>query len=468
MNKANELYQLLVGKLGGTPLCDGPAIENSVLSMINSGHRYLVVSAPGKSGLCSEKITDVLFGVDKNMQKGESIDESINKIIHVFSRIASHLGISLEAMDFVSTGIVNNIKRNPYRDYIVSRGEYIQANLITLWLNKIGIKATFVDSADCIFFHKDGSVNYHRTYPAIRHLCEGSGVFIISGYYGRGHDGKIRVFTRDGSDFSGALVSVALNASLYNMGKDTLGFCTANPTTVDGVQVIPELNFWESRALVYAGSTVIHPLALSILAEHNIPCRVFNPVIEGSTGTLISSSVSHKESKPLSIVGKNSFAMFHMQKMLMNEEIGYASSVLEVFRKLNVAIDHMPTGIDSMAVLVDQEKYPTVDYKDRVFFNKSIISGLEKALPSTKITVNFDVAVIAVVCTGESAHYESIICKLLTQHKIWKYSSQSIDNQIIVSVYSGFFHKAVKIIHEAFFEKNERLSKEVFPEPCAR
>ena len=103
------------------------------------------------------------------------------------------------------------------QDELASRGEYFSARLMADYL---GFK--FVDAADWVKFRFDGTVDQESSYEALRNQVDGIGV-VIPGFYGQLPDGKIKTFTRGGSDITGALAAAALDADVYENWTDVSG-----------------------------------------------------------------------------------------------------------------------------------------------------------------------------------------------------------------------------------------------------
>ena len=444
----------IVTKLGGSSLATGQMISSSILNVIaDEDCKHIIVSAPGAFEK-RKKVTDMLIEACDLFEKGQSLNQPISLVAEIFKEISIDLDIEIEGNKIISEVLIEGINKNPYRDYILSCGERTQARLITCWLKKQGHKVRFIDPFDCIFFNKDQSLNHRKTNPAINRMCFGPWIFVIPGFYGRGHDDKVKTFPRDGSDISGAIVAGAIKANLYNMGKDVDGFYVADPNCVDDPEIISKLSFSEARALAYAGAKVMHQATILPLVENGVSVRIFNPNKEGNFGTLIKPIVKHEEKKILGIAGKSNFVMFKIEKLMMNEEIGFLRKILSIFEALKVPVDHIPTGIDTVALIVDMDNYPKDN--DVSYYNQMIRNRIEK-LDYDKMEVNFDVAVLAIVCTEQASFFSSRITKILSENNIWIYSQQILGNQIIISVYREFLKKATQAIYNEFFPKSDEI-----------
>lgn len=434
----------IVTKLGGALLNTAQNIKNYVLKAIEGGSQYIVVSAPG-SFEDRIKVTDLLIDFWFNKKS-----ESLNTVLDVFFEISKNLGVDISEILEKSKVDIQNSKE---KDFVFAQGERLNAIMICRWLEKEGHNVKFIDSMECIFLKKDGSVNWSKTTKMMQEWCVDSDVYIIPGFYARGYDGKIKTFSRDGSDISGTIVSVSIVAILYNMYKDVPGFCTGDPRYVESTQVLDEISFKDARALTYAGSKIIHRQALIPLAKKGIPVRISNPDNTNSKGTLITKEPKlDSKARPLALAAKDKFSFFHISKMGMNEEVGFVAKILAVFKTMKIPIDQIPTGIDSVSLLVDQENYPTSLKTDIYASNNLIIKHLiNKIGKDAKVEVDNNVAVLAVVVTDKVSRFSSQIDEVFDNLNIVPYTGQRLDNQIIVSFHSQYLPKILNHVHNVLF-----------------
>ena len=55
------------------------------------------------------------------------------------------------------------------------------------------------------------------------------------------------------------------------------------------------------------------------------------------------------------IAGKKGFSVINIYKSAMNSELGFARKILSVLEDMSVSFEHMPTGIDTISVVVADE-----------------------------------------------------------------------------------------------------------------
>ncbi len=489
----SELLKILV-KLGGSSLYSANKIIESIGNIIRLGNcKYIVVSAPGSDG-DRAKVTDLLVSVWELVKENRPWQAKWDEVVSVFSEISLGLGVHDQMIDVLAE-TERLLMKNLYEDFVLHIGERLQGRMIALWLNSTGIKATLVDPTKCLFFKKDGSVDERRTHEAIRQICLfGSGYFIIPGYYGIGYDGKIKVFGRDGSDLTGVVFSAALSVAhevdRYCMGKDVDGFLNANPAYVPEAEIISEASFDNARALAFGGSKVIHPKTLDYLTKHPIPVQIFNPNVLGNAGTLLKPSIKYDKPTFIGVAGKKHFIKFTLKKSMMNEEVGFIRKVTSVFenfgkekrtlmsiffniikkssnsskKQIGIAMDHIPTGIDTMTVLAYSGNFP--DPKLISEHISELIEKIRDAVNPDSVDVVTDIAVLAGVCSESNKGLFARFLNALEKNNIRTFTEQNIDGQMIVSLDQSQLRFATQVIHREFFRNTATAPTKLLEDGC--
>ena len=133
-------------------------------------------------------------------------------------------------MDFDTIRI--NFSKKIGRDYAASRGEYLNGKVMAAYLG-----FEFVDAAEVIRFNDDGTFNDVLTNELLSARLADMENAVIPGFYGAKEDGTVVTFSRGGSDVSGSLVALAVNADLYENWTDVSGFLIADPRIVKNPKV---------------------------------------------------------------------------------------------------------------------------------------------------------------------------------------------------------------------------------------
>lgn len=378
-----------VCKFGGTSMADGTIIRRAAeIVKADAERRYVVVSAPGKRFGGDIKVTDLLYRCHELASSGADFGEVFSKIRSRFEGIEKELGKDI-GMEKALDEIERNIRTGAGRDYCASRGEYLAGRLMAAVLD-----VPFVDAEEIVLFAPDGSLD-ENTYALAASVLRKYPRAVIPGFYGRGADGKIRTFSRGGSDISGAVVARAVKAALYENWTDVSGFFACDPKIVPSPQCIRELSYQELRELSYMGANVLHSESIFPVRSAGIPIRICNTFRPSDEGTYIVASAKRRreENAVTGIAGKKDFTVILLEKSMMNGEIGFAAKVLGILSRYGVSFEHLPSGIDTMSVVIDNR------YLSGGVLEK-IVSDIREEVHPDSVRTHEDIALIATVGHG--------------------------------------------------------------------
>lgn len=378
-----------VVKFGGSSLAD-PEHFAKVKAIIeaDASRRYVVPSAPGKRFSADVKVTDMLYECYRLSEDGGAIDEVFTKVMERYDAIIAGLGL-----DFDLSDEYNHIKwailHHAGRDYAASRGEYLNGLILSRYLG-----FDFIDPARYVKFADDGAFDSEITNELLSAELKKHERAVIPGFYGGMPNGTIKTFSRGGSDITGSIVSRACYADMYENWTDVNGFLMADPRIVDSPKGIQYITYRELRELSYMGASVLHEDAIFPVRFVGIPINIRNTNNPSEAGTMI---VSHTdsydtESVITGIAGKKGFCVITIEKAMMNAEKGFGRKVLEAIEKENISFEHLPSGIDTMSVILSRSEI--VNCRER------IINRICQAVEPDAISIEEGLALIAVVGRG--------------------------------------------------------------------
>ncbi|WP_307738925.1 aspartate kinase [uncultured Parolsenella sp.] len=434
-----------ITKFGGSSVADAGQFKK-VKRIIDAddARRFVVVSAAGRRSSDDNKITDLLYLVDAHRTYHVDCTPLLADIKQRFVDIATELGLKYpmaEEFDDFAAHI-----KDFSTEYIVSRGEYFTAQLMSEYLG-----LPFADAAEYVRFHHDGSLDMERSCERIHDLVVREGGFVLPGFYGATAEGDIRLFSRGGGDISGSIVARALNADLYENWTDVSGFLTADPRIVPRPRAIRRITFDEMHELSYMGASVLHEDAIFPVREANIPIAILNTNHPEDAGTIIQERVEPQEDDPVitGIAGKKDFLTVHVSKTKMSNSVGLLASALAIFERYNVSVEHVPTGIDSFGVVVNG-----ADVKDKIY---SIVGDIQRELKPDEVKVIDGLALISVVGRnmsnrpGTSGRLFNELGKAGVNIRLITQSSQEIN--IIFGVNNEDFEKTIRVVYDAFLDE---------------
>ena len=378
---------LKVTKFGGSSMADANQyrkVRDIVLA--DPQRKVVIVSAAGKRNSEDHKLTDLLYLCHAHTKYGVACDPIFDMITSRYIEIRDTLGLNVDLEREFAQLKQRLDAKEVSEDELASRGEYYSAKLMAAFLD-----FEFVDAADWIVFNMDGTVDKEVSYAALKKLGHGKGI-VIPGFYGAMPDGRIRTFSRGGSDITGALAAAALDATVYENWTDVSGILMADPRIVENPQPIPEVTYDELRELSYAGAQVLHEGTIQPVREKGIPVNIRNTNEPEARGTFIQEDFE-TETDPNRIItgitGKKDFSIITMFKRGMTSQVGVLRKVLSVLEKRGISVDFVPNGIDNVSLVVRTEALSKHLY--------AIMSQIEQEAQPDRLEVLDNIAVIAAV-----------------------------------------------------------------------
>ena len=347
-----------VVKFGGSSLASAEQFKKvGRIIRKEESRKYVVPSAPGKRTPDDTKVTDMLYScygiaILDHDEYEEEVEKQLLAIKARYDEIIQGLGLSISLDDEFKT-IRTNFSRKIGRDYAASRGEYLNGIVMAAYLGY-----EFIDAADVIKFDEDGNFDSEKTDAILSARLAKTERAVIPGFYGSMPDGRIKTFSRGGSDVTGSIVAKAVHAEMYENWTDVSGFLIADPRVVKNPKSIDVITYRELRELSYMGASVLHEDAIFPVRKEGIPINIRNTNAPEDKGTLIVEDTCRKPRFVITgVAGKKDFASITVEKAMMNSEVGFCKKVLEVFEENDISIEHMPSGIDTMTIFVHQDEF---------------------------------------------------------------------------------------------------------------
>jgi len=270
---------IAVCKFGGTSLSDAGRFRRVFeISEQSADRRYIVLSAPGKRTHDDDKITDLFYRA--HYAKAPEDRYIFSRIYQRYASIRDALGIAFD-LEAEFEQIWEKLHLSP--DYAASRGEYLCAKMFAAYTGY-----AFIDAADVLFFISNDEIDLPRSRWNFEEKLQGEQRrVVIPGFYGTGMDGRIRTFTRGGSDISGAVVSVLVGADRYENWTDVDGVYSADPGTVPEATHHLCVNLHQMHDIAAAGAQVLHPKSLEALFGTGIRTVIRNSFVPDRDGSCI-------------------------------------------------------------------------------------------------------------------------------------------------------------------------------------
>ncbi len=434
---------LKVVKFGGSSLADAKQFKKVAdIIKADKDRRYVVPSAPGTRFDGDIKVTDMLIALYELAAKGEELDEQLAKIKERYDDIIKGLKIKDFNLDDEFAAIKAELEYNPTCDFAASRGEYLNGLIMAKYLG-----FEFVDPKEIIFFNEEHGLNTYKTEKKVDERLKNIEYAVIPGFYGSDKLGQIMTFSRGGSDITGSIVAAALKADVYENWTDVSGFLAADPRIVDNPVGIDMITYRELRELSYMGASVLHEDAIFPVRSVGIPINIKNTNKPEDKGTWIVESTGHKPEYVITgIAGKKGFCAVSITKALMNSEIGFGRKVLQAFEENDISFEHMPSGIDTMTVVVHADEFIPKEQK--------VVSAIHRLTEPDAVEIETDLALIAVVgraMRSQRGTAGRIFASLSHANVNVRMIDQgSSELNVIIGVENKDFENAIKAIYDIF------------------
>lgn len=434
-----------VAKFGGSSLADAGQLQKvKDIIQADKDRKYIVVSAPGKGVNNNHKVTDLLAMCHQLSDHDLNFNEVYKIIEDIYKNIVADLGLAID-IEAILAEVKEEITNGASYDFVISRGEFMSAQVLASFIGY-----DFVDAKDLIFFN-EGILDLEKSQENIKNILSKHDRAVIPGFYGQ-EDGKVKTFSRGGSDVTGSVIASAMDAQMYENFTDVSGFLVADPRIVKNPCPIETITYKELRELSYMGANVLHEEAIFPLRDKNIPINIKNTNAPDKAGTLIVSNSDIKNKHILTgITGKKDFTSITLEKVNMNNEKDFFRKLTTVFESNDISIEHMPSGIDTVSVLV-ADSYITPKLK-------KVLEELQIYLNVDSISWERDISLIAVVGRGMkkekgvSSRTFTALAKEGVNVKMISQGSSEIN--IIIGVETCDFEKAIRAIYDEFYESKK-------------
>ena len=433
-----------VVKFGGSSLASAEQFEKvGKIIRADKQRKFVVPSAPGKRFSADTKVTDMLYGCYALAEQGKDFKAELEAIKARYQEIIDGLKLTLSLEEEFKV-IEKEFKAKAGDNYAASRGEYLNGMIMAAYLGY-----EFIDSATVIFFKDNGDFDAVKTNEVLSARLAECKNAVVPGFYGAYADGRVKTFSRGGSDVTGSIVAKAIKADVYENWTDVSGFLIADPRIIENPKGIEVITYRELRELSYMGAGVLHEDAIFPVRQEGIPINIKNTNAPEDNGTWIVGSTCQKSQYVITgIPGKKGFCSINIEKDMMNSEIGFGRKVLQAFEENGISFEHVPSGIDTMTVFVHQDEF--------MHKEQQVVSALHRLANPDAIDIEADLALIAVVgrgmksMRGTAGRIFSALAHSNVNVKMIDQGSSELN--IIIGVTNADFEVAIKAIYDIFVE----------------
>ncbi|MBQ0001733.1 MAG: aspartate kinase [Clostridiales bacterium] len=376
----------IVTKFGGTSLADAGQfrkVRDIVLS--DPRRKYVVASAPGKRFKDDIKVTDLLLKAYALASEGKDFEDTLLAIQNRFQEIIDDLGIQFPLEGEIET-LRKHLKECPREAYVASRGEYLNSRILAAYLGY-----TFVDPAWCISFNEDGTLNMKLTMRTMKAALYPLERVVVAGFYGADADDVIHTFSRGGSDVTGSLVALAIDAELYENWTDVSGLLAADPRIIENPRSVRYLSYRELRTLSYMGASVLHTDAVLPASGAGIPINIRNTNQPDDPGTMIVRKLPKDVDRYsiTGVAGRQGMTVIQVEKVMVSDGAGFSAIMLDILKRRNIPFEQCLTGIDTVTLVIRSDILDTC--------KEELIEEIKNVLQPDFVGIKENLSMIAVV-----------------------------------------------------------------------
>lgn len=362
----------VVAKFGGTSMGSAQAMSQ-VVEILQKHGLPVVAVVSATSGT-----TDRLILLGREAVVRGAWEEVLRLLRERHETIVSDLGVVCDLQEFWSeaekitqgVAMLGELSLSTL-DRLQSLGERISATILAALLEAKGTKAVMIDAHDIVFTDDnfgEGNVYFDRTYQRASEMIGGyieKGILpVITGFIGQSEHGNYITLGRGGSDYSGAIVAAALDASELQIWTDVDGILNTDPRIVPHAKALDQLSFYEAGELAYFGAKVLHPKTIKPAVEKNIPVRILNTFNPFAPGTVITNDVQQTLK---AVTSKKGVTIVNISSLGMLNAHGFLAKIFDVFAEQKVIVDVVATSEVSVSVTVDHAPPGAVIEKLRAF-----------------------------------------------------------------------------------------------------
>ena len=448
-----------VCKFGGSSLADAGQISKVLdIVLADPARRMVVVSAPGKRNKADTKVTDLLIALAEAALAKKETAKPLKAVLDRYASIAKDLKLGDEIVKEIEKDLKSRVASSKkdagvFMDTLKAAGEDNSAKIVAAAFAKRGAKARYAGPRETGMILEGESGNATLNPESYRKLAKAfadfEGIVVYPGFFGYRKDGTVATFPRGGSDITGSILAAAIRADVYENFTDVDNVYPVDPRIVPEVKEgIDTMTYREMRELAYAGFGVFNDEAIFPAVQARIPINVRNTNHPNEPGTMIVQSRRVIPGTVTGIAAADGFCNIIIDKYCMNREVGFTHKLLDILQDEHVAYEHLPSGIDSISVVIRGDKFskPT---------ENRVVARIKRELMPDSVMVTRGYAILMVVGEGMafSAGMLAKATAALAEHgiNISMVNQGASEFSFMLGIKGEDREKAVRALYKAYF-----------------
>ena len=448
-----------VCKFGGSSLADAGQISKVMdIVLADPARRMVVVSAPSKRNKSDTKVTDLLIALADAALAKKDTTKPLKAVVDRYASIAKELKLGEDIVKEIEKDLKARIASSKkdagiFMDTLKAAGEDNSAKLVAEAFTKRGVKARYAGPKETGMILEGESGNATLNPESYRKLAKTfadfEGIVVYPGFFGYRKDGTVATFPRGGSDITGSILAAAIRADVYENFTDVDNVYPVDPRIVPEVKAgIDTMTYREMRELAYAGFGVFNDEAIFPAVQARIPINVRNTNHPAEPGTMIVQSRRVIPGTVTGIAAADGFCNIIIDKYCMNREVGFTHKLLDILQEEHVAYEHIPSGIDSISVVIRAEKFSKAT-------ENRVVARIKRELSPDSVLVTHNYAILMVVGEGMafSAGMLAKATAALAEHgiNISMVNQGASEFSFMIGIKSEDRVKAVRALYSAYF-----------------
>ncbi len=410
--KINSVSELIKGYKGQTDH-NGKSDRTNEIVVVVSALRGMTDNILNVCEKINKGLKQPIYEFIQNTRKAH-LDLIENGIVDNTLKSEARLKILpiLDELSDVLEGLVLLSEVTPKSmDYLLSFGERLSTPLVSFFLLDHGLKSKSLTAKDIGILTNsefgEASPLMDTTKLRVSHnleiLLKDDMIPVVTGFIGVDQNGNFTTIGRGGSDFSATIIGWSIQANEVWLWSDVDGLMTADPKIVKSARVLREVSFTEAMEMALFGAKYIHPRALEPAIEAKIPVRIRNTFNSRDVGTLITSNPSNESQKIVKSINTiRNTALIDVSGSGMVGAPGTAAKIFDTLarNRVNIMMISQSPSESSISMVVRKNALDKAT-------NILELNLLGKVIK--KVSVNNDVAVIAVVGSGSELNLALVV-----------------------------------------------------------
>lgn len=416
-------------KFGGTSIGSASAIKSTV-EIISSTDSQCIIVFSAFSGI-TNLLTDItksliLVRFNKANLALEAVIARHTHIINDLFQVEEYRNRAFQILNRHISVIKKQIDERLIhfnQKEILAQGELLSSHIILVYFQELNLEASLIDALDYMFINVHEEPDYKKTAKQLSLLLgsQSSRFIITQGYICTNHLGAIDNLKRGGSDYSAAIIGVALDAEVIQIWTDIDGLHNNDPRFVDNTSAINVLSFEEAAELAYFGAKILHPQSILPAKEANVPVLLKNTFEPSRAGTIIKKQAFIGGVR--AIAAKDSITSIKIKSYRMLMAYGFLKKVFEVFEEYKTPIDVITTSEVAVSLTIDNNQHLEKIVNKLSSFGEVIVEDqlsiiclvgyfpAEQVGISAQVLTALDTIPIRMISFGGSLHNISLIVR---------------------------------------------------------